>query len=100
MSGVTVGNLAAVSGPFCFPCFRPTRAGGAAGSNFFSFLLLPCEGGVCGGEREYVGPLEVWVRRKKLVRGILVFSSGPVANMNHFYCSLANMRPFIVYRPN
>ena len=60
----------------------------------------PCEGGVCGGEREYVGPLGVWVRRKKLVRGILVFSSGPVANMNHFYCSLANMRPFIVYRPN
>jgi hypothetical protein len=31
---------AAAWGPFCFRCFLPTRVGGAAGSYFFSFLLL------------------------------------------------------------
>ena len=40
------------------------------------------------------------MRRKKLVRGILVFSIGPLAKMSHFYCSVAKMRLFIVYRPN
>ena len=42
----------------------------------------------------------VWVRRKKLVRGILVFSIDPLAKMSHFYCSVAKMRPLIVYRLN
>ena len=55
---------------------------------------------VGGGER-VCGPMRgVWVRRKKLVRGILVFSIGPLAKMSHFYCSVAKMRPFIVWRPN
>ena len=38
--------------------------------------------------------------RGGVVKGILVFSSDPVAKMDHFYCSLTNMRPFIVRRPN
>ena len=45
-------------------------------------------------ERECVGPCGVGVRRKKLVRGILVFSISPLAKMSHFYCSVAKMRPF------
>ena len=40
------------------------------------------------------GPVGMWVRRKKLVWGILVFSSGSLVKMNHFYCSLAKLRPF------
>ena len=36
----------------------------------------------------------------KCEKGILVFSSSPVTKMSHFYCSVAKMRPFIVYRPN
>ena len=44
-------------------------------------------------------------RRKKFFflnfkKGILVFSNDLVAKMNHFYCSVAKMRPFIVCRPN
>lgn len=41
MTGVTTGSLAAASGPFCLRCLRPTREGGAEGSNFLSFLLSP-----------------------------------------------------------
>jgi hypothetical protein len=35
-----MSKRAAPSGPFCFHYFLPTRVGGAAGSYFFSFLLL------------------------------------------------------------
>ena len=40
-------------------------------------------------------PMEVWVRRKKLVEDILVFSSGSLAKMDHFYCSLVKLRPLL-----
>ena len=54
-------------------------------------------------EREYVGPCGgvcMWVRRKKLVGGILVFSYGSLVKIDHFYCSLVKLRPFIVCWPN
>ena len=33
-------------------------------------------------------------------KGILVFFNGSLAKINHFYCSLAKMRPKIVCWPN
>ena len=51
--------------------------------------------------REGVGPTQILINIFFYFRkGSLVFSSDLIAKIDHFYCSVARMRPFIVCRPN
>ena len=51
--------------------------------------------------RECVGPTQILINVFFYFRkGSLVFSSDLMAKMDHFYCSVAKMRLFIVSRPN
>ena len=56
---------------------------------------------VDGEDERKSGPSQILINVFFYFRkGSLVFSSGPLAKMDPFYCSVAKMRPFIVWRPN